>query len=154
MNKIAFATLTFLTAAIALAQSEGGTWKLNATKSKYSGQAKPQSRTQTLEPNNEGVNARVEGKAGDGSPIKYSYAAKYDGKDHPITGDGAPGGADSVAMRRIDEHTRETTYKKSGKVVMTSRSSISKDGRTMTTTAKGIGTDGRKTNVHAIYEKQ
>ncbi len=145
---------SFLTVSVASAQSEAGTWKLNPAKSKFSGIATPNSRTQTLESTEGGVNARVEGTAGDGSAIHYTHSAKYDGKDHPITGDGAPGGADSVAMKRIDEKTTEMTYKKGGKVVTTARTSISKDGKTMTTTAKGIGPDGKPTNVHAVYEKQ
>lgn len=96
----------------------------------------------------------MEGTAGDGTPIKYTHAAKYDGKDSPIMGGGAPGGADSIAMKRKDPNTTETTYKKGGKVVMSAHTSISKDGKTMTTTAKGTGTDGKPVNVHAVYEKQ
>jgi hypothetical protein len=145
---------SFLAVSAASAQSEAGTWKLNAAKSKYSGIPAPTSRTQTLEPTDGGVNAHVEGTAGDGTPIKYTHAAKYDGKDYPITGSGAPSGADSVAMKRKDPNTTETTYKKGGKVVMSAHTSISKDGKTMTTTAKGTGTDGKPVNVHAVYEKQ
>ena len=140
--------------AVLRAQNEAGTWKLNTAKSKYSGVATPKSRTQTLEAADGGHKARVEGVAGDGSPINYSYSAKYDGKDNPITGGGAPGAADSVAWKRVDANTTEATYKKGGKVVSTARLSISKDGKTMSTTAKGVGPDGKPNNVHAVYEKQ
>ena len=140
--------------ALLLAQSEVGTWKLNVSKSKYSGVATPKSRTQTLESRDGEIRTRTEGVAGDGSPINYNHAGRYDGKDNPIAGSGAPNGADSVAHKRIDERTTETTYKKSGKLVATARSSISKDGKTMTVTAKGTGPDGKKTNVRAVYEKQ
>ncbi len=155
-STIAFVSLTLFVAAPAIvrAQSEAGTWKLNTAKSKYSGVATPKSRTQTLESQDGGVKSHVEGVAGDGSPINYSHSAKYDGKDNPIAGSGAPGAADSVALKRIDANTTEATYKKSGKVVTTARVSVSKDGKVMTATAKGIGPDGKPTNVHAVYEKQ
>lgn len=50
-----------------------------------------------------------------------SYTANYDGKDNPVSGTGAPGGADTIALKRIDSNTVEATWKKVGKIVMTSR---------------------------------
>ncbi len=157
MNRVAvYVTLALFLAAPAVlfAQSEAGTWKLNASKSKYSGVATPKSRTQTWESQGDGVKHHTEGVAGDGSPIGYSFSGKYDGRDTPITGSGAPNGADSVALKRIDGNTTEATWKKGGKVVNTSRTSVSKDGKVMTTNAKGTNPDGTKVNVHAVYEKQ
>jgi hypothetical protein len=153
---IAFASLALFLGvpAILRAQSEVGTWKLNPGKSKYSGVATPRSRVQTWESQNGGVKNHTEGVAGDGSAINFSYTAKFDGKDNPITGSGAPSGADSVALKRIDANTIDTVYKKSGKSVTTARLSISKDGKVMTATAKGTNPDGTTTDVHAVYDKQ
>jgi hypothetical protein len=154
-RRIAFVNLAlFLAAPVLLsAQTEVGTWQLNTAKSKYSGIAPPKSRTQTLEAQDGGIKNHTEGLAGDGSPINFSYSAKYDGKDNPVTGKGAPGDADSVALKRVDANTTEVIYKKSGKVVTTARLSVSKDGKVMTTDAKGTGPDGKPTNVRAVYEK-
>jgi hypothetical protein len=147
--------VSFLTVpAILCAQSEVGTWKMNSAKSNYSGIAAPKSRTQTLESQDGGIKNHTEGVAGDGSPISFSYSAKYDGKDTPITGNGAPGGADSVAVKRIDASTTELTWKKAGKTVTTARTSISKDGKVMTTAAKGTSPDGKANTVRAVYDKQ
>ena len=145
----------FLSVPVVLrAQSEAGTWKLNTGKSKYAGVAAPKDRTQTWESQEGGLKHHAEGVAGDGSPINFSFSAKYDGKDNPITGSGAPGGADSVALKRINPKTTEVTWKKGGKVVSTGRNSVSKDGKMMSVTAKGRNADGKPNNVHAVYEKQ
>jgi hypothetical protein len=153
---IAFVNLAFFLALPSLlrSQSEVGTWKLNAAKSKYTGVAPFKSRTITIESQEGGIKSHSEGVAGDGSPIDYSYSAKYDGKDNPITGSGAPNGADSVSLKRIDANMTESTFKKGGKVVNTGRTSISKDGKVRTITAKGTGPDGKPTSVHLVFEKQ
>jgi hypothetical protein len=153
---ISLASVGFFLAAPVLlrAQSDVGAWKLNTAKSKYSGIATPKSRMQTISSQDGGIRNHTEGVAGDGSSIDFSYSAKYDGKDNPITGSGAPNGADSVAVKRIDASTTESTFKKGGKVVTTAHVSISKDGKVMTAMAKGTGPDGKPTNVHAVYEKQ
>ena len=71
----------------------------------------------------------MEGIAGDGSRVAYSFTANYDGKDYPYTGVGTPNGADTIALKRPDPHTIETTGKKAGKVVNTTRQVYSKDGK-------------------------
>jgi hypothetical protein len=136
------------------AQNEMGTWKLNASKSKYTGIAPRQSMTITTESQGDAIKSHSEGVAGDGSSINYTYSGKYDGKDNPLMGSGTPNGADSVAMKRIDAHTTESTFKKGGKVVSTARVSISADGKVRTITAKGTGPDGKPTNLRLVYDKQ
>ncbi|HML18046.1 MAG TPA: hypothetical protein VK419_13540 [Bryobacteraceae bacterium] len=153
---VTFLSLAFFLAVpmVLRAQSEAGTWKLNTAKSKYSGVATPKSRTQTWESQDGGVKHHTEGVAGDGSAIDYSFSAKYDGTDNPVTGRGAPSDADTVALKRVDTRTTETTWKKGGKVVGTSRNSVSKNGKVMTVNARGTNPDGTKNNVKAVYEKQ
>jgi hypothetical protein len=136
------------------AQSEVGTWKLNTSKSKYTGTTPRQSMTNTTESQGDGIKSHSEGMAADGSSLNYTYSGKYDGKDNPVTGTGAPNGADTVALKRIDSHTSEATFKKGGKVVNTARVSISADGKVRTITAKGTGPDGKPTSLHLVYEKQ
>jgi hypothetical protein len=154
-STITLAALAFLAVPTMLyAQSEVGTWKLNTSKSKYTGITPRQSMTNTTESQGDGIKSHSEGVASDGSSINYTYSGKYDGKDNPITGGGAPNGADSVAMKRFDAHTTEATFKKGGKVVNTARVSISADGKVRTITAKGTGPDGKPTSLHLVYEKQ
>ena len=52
---------------------------------------------------------------------------KADGRDHAVTGHPY---FDSMAVKVVDDHTIEQTNKKNGKVVGTSRTSVSGDGNT------------------------
>jgi hypothetical protein len=140
--------------ALLQAQGEAGTWKMDTEKSKFSGIDGPKSLTATVEEQNGGVKRHGQGVAADGSPIDYSYTAKYDGQDNLITGSGAPSGADSIALNRINARTTEATWKEAGKVVNTSRYSLSSDGKVLTINAKGTAPDGKPTTAHVVFEKQ
>ena len=74
----------------------------------------------------------------------------YDGKDRPQTGDP---NADSLSLKKIDDHHAEFTAKKAGKVVNTGTRSISSDGKTMTITTNTITPKGTLTDVQ-IFEKR
>jgi hypothetical protein len=131
-----------------------GTWKLNLSTSKYNPGPLPKSQTRRDEASNDGLKSTFDGVAADGSRIAYSYTVKYDGKDYPLTGTGTPNGADSIAIKRIDDYTFEATQKKAGKVVQTTSNVISKDGKTMTVTSKGTNQAGQPTNNVSVYDKQ
>ena len=131
-----------------------GTWKLNVAKSTYSPGPPPKSQTRREEPSGNGLKSTFDGVAGDGSRIAYSFTAQYDGKDYPETGVGTPNGADTIALKRIDDYTYEATLKRAGKVVLTTRNVISKDGKVMTITSKGTNQAGQATNNVTVYEKQ
>ena len=72
-----------------------GTWKLNLDKSKYTGIPAPKEMTRKVEADGDSVKYANTGIAAEGSPISFSFSAKYDGKDYPITGTG-PFGADAA----------------------------------------------------------
>jgi restriction endonuclease S subunit len=100
------------------------------------------------------VKVTFDGIAGDGSRIAYSYTAKFDGKDYPEVGVGTPNGADTIALKRIDDYTVEATLKKAGKIVQTTRAVLSKDGKVLTNTSNGTNVAGKPINTVAVYEKQ
>ena len=54
---------------------------------------------------------------------------KADGQDHSVTGHPY---YDTANIKMVDDHSIEETYKKSGKVVSTSKSTVSADGSTVT----------------------
>lgn len=141
---------------VLLAQTDSsvGIWKLNAAKSKSSPVPVPQSRTVTIEAQGKGMKLSADQTAADGTHSVWSATANYDGKDNPVSGTGAPGGADTVALKRIDANTTETTWKKAGKVVSTGRSVVSKDGKVRTTTSKGTDANGKPTSAVSVYDKQ
>ncbi|MDQ2901854.1 MAG: hypothetical protein M3Y07_18955 [Acidobacteriota bacterium] len=129
-----------------------GTWKLNMEKSKFDPAPGPvKSLTSTREASDGGVKVTTTGEQANGTPINASYAAKYDGKEFPVTG--APW--DTMTLKRVNANTSTATTKKSdGKYRGTSRTVISKDGKTMTTTSKGTGEDGKAFHNVLVFDKQ
>ena len=128
-----------------------GTWKLNVARSKYSPGPAPKSATITYEETADGIKRTGESVDAEGKTTSFGYTAKYDGKDYPVTGSDL---VDMITLKRINDHTTESTLKKSDKVVSTARRAVSKDGRTMTLTVNGTNAKGEKTNNITIYEKQ
>ncbi len=131
-----------------------GTWRLNIAKSKYSSGPAPRSQTQTYETHGNGMKVSSEGTAADGSRIAWSYTANFDGKDYPISGTGAPNGADIVAIRRINTNTYEATFKKGAKVVGIGRDEVSKDGKVKTVAATGTDASGKSLTRELVWDKQ
>jgi hypothetical protein len=91
--------------------------------------------------------------AADGKPIAYSFAVKFDGKDNPIMGS-MPSGADTISAKRLDSNTFEATVKASGKVIGTSKVTVSKDGKVTTVESNGTSTAGVKAHDVQVYDKQ
>jgi hypothetical protein len=132
-----------------------GTWKLNLEKSRYDPGPPPKSQTQKFEAvGKDGAKNTTEGVAADGSRIAYSWTANYDGKDYPVTGVGTPNGSDTIAVKRIDANTFETTLKKAGKVVLTNTTVYSKDGKLRIITGKGTNAAGQPTTNVTVYDRQ
>ena len=152
-----FFTFTVILAVLAVsaiaseADSNVGTWKLNLDKSKYSPGPAPKSQTLTIEANDDGINCTSDCANAEGSPVHVEFTAKYDGMDNPVTGSPA---FDSIALKRIDANTTETTTKKDGKGMLTSRTVISKDGKTRTLTSKGTNAKGQDVNNVVVYDRQ
>jgi hypothetical protein len=80
-------------------------------------------------------------------PTGAGYAAKVDGKEYPYKGSAE---TDHVVLKRIDARTIEETDKGGGKVLSTSRMTVSPDGRTLTMVAHDKS--GRITTL--IWNKQ
>jgi len=142
-----FAATSFLYAA----DPALGTWKLNVAKSKYSPGPAPKSSTVTYEAVGDAGKRTGEGIAADGKKTGFSYTAKFDGKDYPVTGSES---FDAISIKKIDDHNSEGTLKKAGKVVSTVKRNVSKDGKVMTLTAAGTNANGEKVNNVIVYDKQ
>ena len=130
-----------------------GTWKLNVTKSKFTGASAPTSETRTEVAQGDGFKVTYEGIAADGRPISYSYTTNLDGKDSPYSGR-EPNGADTLAVTRVDANTRTVIHKKAGKTLYTTRGVVSKDGKVLTITSKGTNAQGQPISVTRVWDKQ
>lgn len=129
-----------------------GTWKLNVVKSTYAAGTAPKSGTFTNTAAGAGVKTVSDGVAADGTARHSEYTMVYDGKDYPITGASLNG--DVASGTRVDPNTVKFTYKKGGKVTVTSTNVVSSDRMTYTITVKGTNTLGQAVNTVAVYEKQ
>lgn len=131
-----------------------GNWKLNTAKSKYEPGPGPKNINRTVVAQGEGAKYTSEGVRADGTTFAFSFTTNYDGKDSPITGTGAPGDADSIAVKRVNSHKNETTLKRGGKEIGKTVSEVSKDGKVTTIKSDGKNADGTEHHNVAVYDKQ
>ena len=151
MKAIAYFAAALLAVAAWGADPSIGTWKLNLAKSKNNPGPPPKSSTVTFSQDGEFIVSKSEGVNAKGEQTGSSSRWKKDGQDYALTGSKT---LDTMAAKRIDDHTADFTYKKAGKVVSSARLVVSKDGKTATTTSKGTNTAGKKYNNRRVYDKQ
>lgn len=147
MLTLALASTTFAQAPKGVA----GTWKLNVAKSTFSPGPAPKSMTIVYTPAGESMKISVEVVPATGTTQKWEMSGTYDGKDHPVTGNPD---ADAISMKRVNDTTGESTFKKGGKVMAVNTRVLSADGKTLTITSKGTTSDGKPRNDVAVYDKQ
>jgi hypothetical protein len=131
-----------------------GSWKLDAAKSKFNGVPAPKDLNREVVAQDGGTKFSYKGVSGDGKTIEYSFVTNYDGKDSAITGSGAPGGADAIAIKRVGTNKAQATLKKGGKDIGTSSSEVSKDGKVTTVKGAGKTPDGKDFSTVSVFEKQ
>jgi hypothetical protein len=131
-----------------------GTWKLNLAKSKFGSMPAPKSATREVVAEGAGARYTSTGVAADGTAISYGFATNYDGKDQPVTGSGMPGGADTIAIKRVSPNKAEATLKKGGKQIGTAVATVSKDGKVTTVTTTMKSADGKDVVATSVYDKQ
>jgi hypothetical protein len=144
-------TVLMLAASAQAADHHVGTWKLDVAKSKYSPGPAPKESTLKIEAQADGLKFTIDSIDAEGKPIHTETSPKYDGKDYPMTGNP---NADSISMKKINDHTIETSTKKDGKPLTTNRSVVSKDGKTRTSTYTGKNAKGEDVNNVVVYTRQ
>ena len=128
-----------------------GTWKLDVAKSSYKPGPAPKSSTLIVEAAGKGLKVAVDAVNADGSPLKWGFTTLRDGKEEAaVTGNPM---FDVVTATRESATAGTNVYKKAGKVVMTTKASISADGKTMTLTSTGTDPKGQQIRNVAIYRK-
>jgi len=137
---------------ILLAQSNPfvGTWRLNLAKSKDPG-AFPKEETLRVQLVGGQRQVTIRGTSTNGLPISFAYEVPDKGGAGKVL---AGGPYDAVAGTRIDDNTREVSYKIRGKGVLRLRSAVSKDGNTMSLTVEGTDNQGKAFSGLAVFDKQ
>jgi hypothetical protein len=147
---LSLAVLLVAVAAIVAAEDANmGTWNLNEAKSKITGKAK--NTKVVVEAAGDSVKVTVDGVDADGKTIHNEWTGKFDGKEYPVTGDGA---SDARSYKRVNAHTLDLSNKKDGKVTLSGKITVSADGKTRTVVITGTGADGKKTTNKYVYDKQ
>ena len=142
-----------LAGAAPLAQSPDpmlGTWKLNTAKSK----SPYKSGTSIVEAAGDGVKVTADMVAADGTAYHWTWTAKYDGKDVPVTGKTPYGDNGTVALTRVDANTVKIVSKIGGKTTLNQTITTSADGKTRTVTTKGVDAKGQPIETNTVYDKQ
>jgi len=127
-----------------------GTWNLNTTKS-TSNVPMPKSETRTYAASADGIALSWKRIGADGKEAEVKTTFKYDGKDYPVTGSTD---FDALSAKRIDAQTIESTQKRMGKEVGTTKRTVSADGKTLTLVSKLTTAKGTKVDTTMVYDRQ
>ena len=133
-------------------ESVFGTWKMNASKSKFSPGPVPKSSTAKWEAFEGGAKLTVDIVSANGETQHWECSGKFDGKDNPVKGNNPD--ADTMALTKKDAHTYEIVNKKGGKKTLAARIVVAADGKTRITTQTGKDSKGQTVNNTMFYEKQ
>jgi len=142
--------LCFVAVAVAFANPNMGTWKLNEAKSKFP-PGVTKNTTVVYEAAGDSVKVTVDGVTADGKPTHSEWTGKFDGKDYPLAGDPS---ADTRSYKTMGDRNMELTNKKGGKITSTGKIAVSADGKTRTVTVSGTDAKGMKMEYTAVYDKQ
>jgi hypothetical protein len=147
---IALLSTLFVGANAFAADAVDGSWKLDVAKSTFSGTA-PKSVTRVYSETAVGTSLEQKMVGADGKEMSMHVTLKFDGKDHPVTGNPD---ADTVMGKAIDAHTSHFTMKMGGKEVGTVHRVLSPDGKTLTVNNKGTHSDGKAYDDTLVFDKQ
>ena len=150
---LATVAIVALASAAALAQSADpmlGTWKLNTAKSK----SPYKSGTAVIAAAGDAVKITADLVAADGTAYHWTWTAKYDGKEAPVTGTTPYGPGAVASMTRVDAHTVKIVGKRNGQEILTQTITTSADGKTRTVTTHGKDAKGQPIETMSVYDKQ
>lgn len=148
-----FILFAFAAAALFAADPFVGTWKLDSSKTKSSGNVTSLTAAAiTFERQGEDYLVTVAATNADGSPTSIKYTVPINGGPAKVENGG--GQFDAVTAKRMNAKERENTYSKDGKDIATRRLVVSKDGRTLTITFKGNDAQGNTVTSVQVFDKQ
>src|SRR3954469_9325348 len=149
MRRILYTIALFATAGTLFAADPfEGTWKLNTSQSKSN--ATPKDETLAIAKQGDNYVVTITGTDAKGAAISVKYSAPASGGPAKIL----EGPYDAISTKRVDEHTRETTYMKGGKQIRTSRGVAAKDGKSLRVSFKGVDAEGKPAMGTLTFDRQ
>jgi len=150
--------LLFIPAVIWAADPFAGTWKMNASKSKYAMGTAPKDQVVTITEAGGNLDTSVTTTPVTGNTITYRYTVPAKGGTGEVSlqrdASVSQGSFDAVTGKRPNENTRDLRFTMNGKEVRTVRTVVSKDGKTMRVTVKGTDGLGNPVDAVMVMEKQ
>lgn len=128
-----------------------GRWNLNLAKSKFSPGPAPKSQTRTYMQTPQGMALTWKIVSADGKESLIQTMFKLDGKDYPVQGSAD---FDSLVGTQVDALTVDSSQKRAGKIVATTRRTVAKDSKTLTLRSKGTSADGKTFSTVAVFDRQ
>jgi hypothetical protein len=127
-----------------------GTWTMDVAKSTYKPGPAPTSATVVITPEGKGLKVAIDSVMPSG-PMKWGYTNARDGKDTPVTGNP---NYETVNVTQTSPHEATIVYKRAGKPVATTKTSVSKDGKSLTATTDGTDAKGQAFHNVGHYTKK
>ena len=147
----ALAIVPILTTTLWSADPSLGTWKLNLQKSVFRPGPAFQSEIRSYEQQPDGVKVTIRTVDSRGRQVTIVYLTTADGEQHAVSGSGGP--ADSVALKRVDEFTAESTLMHGGKEIAKTTRVVSQDGKALTITYRGLDPEGSPVNYTLVFDR-
>lgn len=151
MIAITMLALILLWNAAAIEDAALATWRFNSTQSTYESGPAPRESTRVWERTGEKVRFVHTGISHDGKAFQTQFTAAYDGRDYPVEGSSL---YNTVAMKLIDSHKVEQTFRKNGVVTVEAVREVSADGMRLTIIARGKNAQGQKFKNTLVYERE
>lgn len=142
---------TLILTSIAFSADATGTWKLNTSKSTYTGMPAPKDLTVTYVPEGSGWRYQGSGTSATGEPIKTGFTFVKDGAD--VSTSGFPNW-DTLVLTNAAQAKTTGVIKRDGKTVGTLTRILSPDGKTMTIRGNVTTREGKTASYVSVYEKQ
>jgi len=129
----------------------GGTWHLNAGKSKFSlpdTQEKAETRHYTVSGYHVVMKTSVTGSSG--KTVNWSYDAHWDGKPYPMVGNK---GGDHISLEPVSDREVSSKTMLKGKLSATATASVSADGKELTIHRKILNVKGGPSDDLLVFDR-
>jgi hypothetical protein len=127
-----------------------GTWKLNLARSSFQPGPGPKGQLRIYRRSEDAEQLVSRGVGADGKPTLVQYTARYDDKDHHMTGSS---GGDQIQLKRVDALTTQSIQKRDGKAAIIATRTVSQDGRTLTVVTKGTTATGETIDATMVFDR-